>query len=374
MNEFYQEVKKCLAQGKEAVLATIISSSGSTPRKAGSQMFVKADGSIRGSVGGGAVEYQAINAALETMEKKKSCRKEFSLTRQQAGDIGMVCGGRTTIYFQYLSPQNREFLQVWDRLLKALERREEGWLLLDITGEESWKMEIYIREKGEGPDAFGKQGGFVSRHKQPGTMPERMPEAAPERMPEAALQILPETGGQGVLWEEGGRTCFIQPIGLAGKAYIFGAGHVARELVPVLSHVGFSCVVMDDREEFANPRMFPEAEQIVVGDLERIGDYVSIKEKDYVCIMTRGHQYDYLVQKQVMPLHPCYIGVMGSKNKIRVVWEKLMEDGFSKEELEFCHMPIGTAILAETPAEIAISIAGELIQVRALRTGKKRAN
>ena len=147
MNEFYQEVKRCLSQGKEAVLATIIASSGSTPRKAGSQMLVKADGSIKGSVGGGAVEYQAINAALETMGKKKSCRKEFSLTRQQAGDIGMVCGGRTTIYFQYLSPQNREFLQVWDRLLKALERREEGWLLLDITREESWEMEIYIREK-----------------------------------------------------------------------------------------------------------------------------------------------------------------------------------------------------------------------------------
>ncbi len=352
MNEFYQEVKKCLAQGKEAVLATIIASSGSTPRKAGSQMLVKADGSIQGSVGGGAVEHQAINAALETMGKKKSCKKEFSLTRQQAGDIGMVCGGRTTIYFQYLSPQNREFLQVWDRLLKALERREEGWLLLDITREESWKMEIHIHEKGEEPDIFGKQGGLANRFK------------TPERMLEA--------GGQGVLWEEGGRTCFIQPIGLAGRVYIFGAGHVAKELVLVLSHVGFSCVVMDDREEFANPRMFPDAERIVVGDLERIGDYVSIKEKDYVCIMTRGHQYDYLVQKQVMSLHPCYIGVMGSKNKIQVVWEKLMEDGFSKEELEFCHMPIGTAILAETPAEIAISIAGELIQVRALRTGTKR--
>ncbi len=86
---------------------------------------------------------------------------------------------------------------MWDRLLKALERREEGWLLLDITREESWKMEIHIHEKGEEPDIFGKQGGLANRFK------------APERMLEA--------GGQGVLWEEGGRTCFIQPIGLAGR-------------------------------------------------------------------------------------------------------------------------------------------------------------
>ena len=147
--------------------------------------------------------------------------------------------------------------------------------------------------------------------------------------------------------------------------YVFGGGHVAQELVPVLAHVGFRCVVMDDREEFANPQVFPQAKRTVVGDLERISDYVQITERDYVCVMTRGHQFDYYVQRQALAAKPRYIGVMGSRNKIKVTTEKLLADGFTLEEIQFCHMPIGTNILAQTPAEIAISVAGELICVRA---------
>lgn len=109
-----------------------------------------------------------------------------------------------------------------------------------------------------------------------------------------------------------------------------------------------------------------------MGNLERIGDYVAIRPQDYVCVMTRGHQYDYYVQKQALALKPCYLGVMGSKNKICVVTERLLADGFSAEEIQSCHMPIGLAIHAETPAEIAVSVAGEMIALRAERMGKTR--
>ena len=164
-----------------------------------------------------------------------------------------------------------------------------------------------------------------------------------------------------------GRVFYTEPLVQAGTVYIFGGGHVARELVPLLAHLNFRCVVMDDRAEFANPQVFPQAVRTIAGNLERISDYVQITGRDYVCIMTRGHQYDYYVQKQVLPLKPRYIGIMGSRNKIRVTTDKLLADGFSLEEIRSCHMPIGTRILAETPAEIAVSIAGELIKVRAER-------
>ena len=68
---------------------------------------------------------------------------------------------------------------------------------------------------------------------------------------------------------------------------------------------------MDDRENFANPGVFPDADQIIVGNLERIGDYVAIRPQDYVCVMTRGHQYDYYVQKQALALKPSYLGSHG---------------------------------------------------------------
>ena len=147
---------------------------------------------------------------------------------------------------------------------------------------------------------------------------------------------------------------------------------MAQELVPVLTRTGFRCVVMDDREEFANPQVFPDAVQTIVGDLEHISDHVHITDRDYVCVMTRGHQFDYYVQKQALALKPCYLGVMGSKNKIRVVTERLLEDGFSNEEIKACHMPIGLGIHAETPQEIAVSVAAEMISVRAERLGKTR--
>lgn len=143
---------------------------------------------------------------------------------------------------------------------------------------------------------------------------------------------------------------------------IFGGGHVAQELVPVLAHLDFSCIVFDDRPEFANKEVFPDAKKCIVGDFEKIKDFIEIQEGDFVCIMTRGHQFDYLVEKQILKTPASYIGVMGSRSKTRIIHEKLLADGFTKEELKRLKSPIGLDIKAETPAEIAISIAAELIQ------------
>lgn len=144
--------------------------------------------------------------------------------------------------------------------------------------------------------------------------------------------------------------------------YIFGGGHVAQELVPVLAHLNFPCVVFDDRPEFSNKKVFPDAKECIVGDFETILDFIEIKETDFVCIMTRGHQFDYLVEKQILKTPASYIGVMGSRSKTKIIREKLLADGFREEEVSRLKSPIGLDIKAETPAEIAISIAGELIQ------------
>lgn len=154
---------------------------------------------------------------------------------------------------------------------------------------------------------------------------------------------------------------------LSGTVYVFGGGHVAQELVPLLHHLDFRCVVFDDRSEFASETVFPDAYRCIAGDFERLSDYIEIQPEDYVCIMTRGHLSDYTVQKQVMKTPASYIGVMGSRRKTQVLREKLRADGFTDEELDRCKSPIGFAIHAETPAEIAVSIAAELIAKRADR-------
>lgn len=335
MKQLFEALTGELKAGRGAVLAIIVASSGSTPRGTGSRMLVKEDGTILGTIGGGAVEYRAMQTAMEALEKKESLIQGFTLTRSQVADIGMVCGGDVVVYFQYVDPQDKAFGTLCAQVLDALARDEDSWLVLDITDAACWQMGIYSRRGG----------------------------AAGMEIPVDLIRLL--SPARACQHEAGGRRYYTEPLVQEGTVYVFGGGHVAQELVPVLSHLGFRCVVMDDREKFANPQVFPQAERTIVGDMEHIADYLEIRPRDYVCVMTRGHQFDYYVQRQALAAKPRYMGIMGSRNKIRMVTEKLLEDGFSLEEIEGCHMPIGTAIGAVTPAEIAISIAGELIEARA---------
>ena len=155
----------------------------------------------------------------------------------------------------------------------------------------------------------------------------------------------------------------------SGRVYIFGGGHVAQALEPELSRIGFRCVVMDDRPDFARRELFPTAEEIKLIDFNRISDSVSITGDDYVCVMTRGHAYDTVVQSQVLPLRPYYVGVIGSRAKAAGVRRQLIENyGVSEADCGLVTTPIGLDIGAETPAEIAVSIAAQLIAVRAGRS------
>ena len=336
MKTLFKELQSCLERGEGAVMVTITDSSGSTPRGAGSRMLVTREGLRCGTIGGGAVEYKALQTALEVLSSQNSRFQSFSLTRNQTADIGMVCGGDVRVYFQYVAPEDSRMKELCPRILAACGKDQDSWLVLDLTQEGSWGMGLF---------ADGLLYGL--------------------ELPSEDIARIRQFKGRAGQWESGGRLYYAEPLVQAGTVYIFGGGHVAQELVPLLSRLDFRCVVMDDRKEFANPEVFPHAAKTVAGDLERIGDSLHVTGRDYVCIMTRGHQYDYLALKQVLPLKPRYIGVMGSRNKVRVTTEKLLQDGFSPEEIRACHMPIGMKILARTPAEIAVSVAGELIRVRA---------
>ncbi len=157
-----------------------------------------------------------------------------------------------------------------------------------------------------------------------------------------------------------------------GRVIIFGGGHVSRETVPVLSKLGFLCTVYDDREDFAKREDFPDAERIICDDYEDVVEKTGIGEHDYVIIMTRGHQFDYEIQKQVLLSKAMFIGVIGSRAKLETIDKKLTEDGFSEADLARFYAPLGLQIGAESPEEIAISIAAELILVRADAEGRRK--
>lgn len=324
-------------QGCDLVLVTIIAGHGSTPRGAGARMLVREDGSTLGTIGGGAVEYHSTRMAMDVLKEKRSHTKGFSLSQDQVAGLGMICGGNVTVYFQYVDGRDEKLKHLCDVIIDAGSRDENSWLITDITDETAWNMGLYS-ESGE---MAGLDESLAGRR-----------------------DVLCTNKPVVVTVED--HVYYSEPFVQAGTVYVFGGGHVSQELVPVLAHLGFSCVVCDDREEFANPRVFPLAAGTIAEGVEDILDHITITKRDYMVIMTRGHQYDYLIQRQALRTQARYIGVMGSRNKIKIVSGKLKDDGFTDQDLARVHTPIGLDIGAETPAEIAISIAGELIRERAL--------
>lgn len=333
----FKALKQCMLDGDDSVLATVIASSGSTPRGAGARMLVNKKGRLYGTIGGGAIEYQAVQLAGEILKDKRSYTRGYKLVQKQVGDLGMICGGDAVVYYQFISADDWSFLSLVERILTLLDNDEDSWIITDITDETAWSMGIYSKSSG----------------------------LAGLELTEAELK--PMLKSRSLQINAGGRKYYSEPLVRAGKVIIFGGGHIAQELVPVLAHIGFRCTVVDDREEFANKKLFPMAEEVLVGDFERVAESVGITGNDYVVVATRGHNYDLVVQEQVLRTDARYIGVIGSRQKIASTNAKLLEAGIPKKALERIFTPIGIPIKAETPAEIAISIAGELIMVRAGR-------
>ena len=156
----------------------------------------------------------------------------------------------------------------------------------------------------------------------------------------------------------------LEPIFSEPTVYIFGAGHVSEQLAPLAKKVHFRVVVIDDREMFANRNRFPGADEVIVSEFEKCFDQLNIDDSSYIVIVTRGHLYDGFVLQQALKTNARYIGMIGSKKKIRTLYDNLMGKGMTKEILDRVHAPIGIDINSETPEEIAVSIVAELIKVR----------
>ncbi|MDY4922492.1 XdhC/CoxI family protein [Frisingicoccus sp.] len=149
------------------------------------------------------------------------------------------------------------------------------------------------------------------------------------------------------------------------RLIILGGGHVSRPLALFGTESGFAVTVVDDRPAFANRQRFPEVRQVLCESFERCFEKLKITSNDYVVVVTRGHRYDMDCLRALLSgTEPAYMGMMGSKRRVIGVKNLLIEEGYDPSAIERIHMPIGLAIGALTPAEIAVSILAELIQVK----------
>lgn len=330
MKRLLSVLDQTLAAGEDVMLVTIIASSGSTPRGSGARMLVSARGLLAGTIGGGAVEYRCIAMAKERMGSAHPIQSSFQLNQEDNADLGMVCGGRVQVQFLPLHGGDASVLGLCREAAARFAAGTPFWLITALQG-------------GEPLTLWPKSGGRETS----------VPWEITERLP-----------AEPTIRTAQGRSWFCEQLQQAGVVYIFGGGHVAQALVPVLAPLDFPCVVLEDRAEFSDPRLFPLARETRLIDFSNLLSQVSITRDDYVCIMTRGHQNDLLVQQQVLRSPARYIGLIGSTRKIAIAAELLQKMGFSQRDLTRIVNPIGLPIGGKSPAEIAVSIAAQLIQYR----------
>ena len=310
MFEMFQSLLDLLNRGEDAVLVTVASAQGSTPRGAGSQLLAGREGLVAGTIGGGPGEAQALALAEEVLEKRRTAVRRLEL--RHGGELDSVCGGEQTVLLQFVPRDAAAWRTLAREVLARLEAHRGGGLVLE-TG--------------------------------------------------ADPALLEETPGCPV-WD-GRRLTLPLPVG--ERVVIFGGGHCALALAPVLRSVGFRVAVFDDRPEFASAERFPEAETVVCHSYTDIAAGLELTAEDYAVVMTSGHSHDFEVEEQLLRRPLAYVGVMGSRTKTAYVNGKLREAGVSEDAISRVHTPIGAAIKAVTPEEIAVSVTGELIYERALR-------
>lgn len=350
MKILMEKARNLLEKDESFVMATIAAHVGSTPREAGTRMIIRKNGEIFGTIGGGLVEASVQKKAKEVFENQNTILQNYNLDREQAAALDMICGGNLMVCIAYVDAKQKENLDVYQSVLDAIQKKEKRWLVtfLPDLSQETSLQQCIIK-----PD-----GSII------GNIKDDL-----EELKEFSSQIKRFTAFR----SSTNRNYMIEPIGNVSKAYICGAGHVGQKLAPLLNYVGFYTIVLDDRKEFANEQRFPTADEVIV--LESFDSTFSGFEMDsdsYIVIVTRGHKHDKTVLEQALKTDAGYIGMIGSKPKRDKIYQQLMEEGFTKEEIDQVYSPIGVDIRSETPEEIGISITAEMVRVRAERNEQRR--
>jgi xanthine dehydrogenase accessory factor len=354
MGDIYSEILKSIERKEKAALATIISRTGSAPRAVGAKYLIRGDGSSSGSIGGGCVEAEVWQKAQEVMEKGKSRILQFKLTAEQLAEGGLICGGNIDIFIE---PLRETFLEIYREIRRIKQTKGAALLatLVSLDGghpaEENSKT--LIKPSGE------KVGSLLNDKELDRKIHLESETLWKEKR--TGLFVF-QSPGKDSSWSKA--EVLLEPVFSESAVYLFGAGHVSQQIAPLAKSVQFKVVVIDDREMFANRERFPEVDEIIVSEFETCFERLPIDDSSYIVIVTRGHLYDGFVLEQAVKTEARYVGMIGSKKKIRILYQELMQKGVPKKTLDRVYAPIGVDIHSETPEEIAVSIVAQLIQVR----------
>lgn len=221
-----------------------------------------------------------------------------------------------------------------------------------------------------GPPAGERMCVWADRHA--GTLGDANLDDAVIRMARNALADGARAGSAEVRADGARVTLYLEPHAAPPELVVVGAGHVARPLCQVGALLGFRVTVLDDRPEFATRERFPDAAEVRRADFADPFRGIRITPRTFLVLVTRGHKYDFEALRGILlgPALPAYVGMIGSRRRTRAALEALAAEGIAADRLRTVHAPIGLDVGAETPEEIAVSIAAELVMIRRGGTGQ----
>lgn len=357
--EVYLGLGNIFHQKLEAALITVVSVLGSTPRKPGAKMLVFADGTTIGTIGGGCGEAEGRREALNVIASYSSKIYQLNMTADMAQEEGMVCGGFMELFIDYLGFQNpMGQTNLYQEYLSAIRDTASPTMvtLIEALDGQLVAKKMFVNNTGDvhgdlGPEEINKIAQesvkLESKHCQPRVIcldSEFKP--CVSSVKKVAYRLL------------------IEPPTTIVQLLILGAGHIAVPLASMAKIIGYDVSVVDDRPSFANSARFPTADMIICDDFERAIDAININPQTFVVIITRGHRYDKICLRKVIHQPASYIGMIGSRKRVKAVFAELEEEGVPRALLKKLYSPIGLRIGAETPEEIAVCILGELIKVQ----------
>jgi xanthine dehydrogenase accessory factor len=328
-----------LDAGRPFAVATVIEASGSTPVPAGAKAVIEADGTIHGTVGGGAVEAQAQHHARQALGEGTPRRFTFDLAGAGPDAPDPICGGRMRLLVDPTAPR---FGADYRSAAEALARRERGVWITTIREPDPRQTTCRF----VAATAFDSPGGFPA--------------------PDALARALAETRPVLVLCPgDAAATAFVEPLIPPPVLLVVGGGHVGQAVATQAAFLGLDVAVIEDRPDFAEPRRFPAGTRVRCGAVADEVAAFPTGPDTYIVLVTRGHQHDAAALRACVRRPSAYLGMIGSRRKVPLLRRQFLEAGWATaEEFDRVHAPIGLDIGAVTVPEIATSILAQIIAVR----------
>lgn len=322
------EISDRLQTGQPFCYTALVETRGSTPQKAGAVMLVLPDGSQIGTLGGGCVEAEVKRRALEVMTAGHAPEiATFQLDHDYGWDDGLICGGRMSMLID-ASPDQKYY-----EAFQAAIRSKRG--CTEAISVESAQRCLF--------DHAGQQ----------------LATTAKDFEPAADLKPLANRPRPYLI----NNVAYLPQLERC-ELIIVGAGHVGQKLAQYAHDVDFDVTVVDDRAEYCNADLIPSAGRHLVGPFTDVLPQLEITPNSFCVIVTRGHNHDEEALFHLINRGSRYVGMIGSKRKIRLIYDDLKQQGISEESLQTVHAPIGLEIGSQTVAEIAVSIIAQLIAAR----------